>query len=1082
MLKKVLKFEFKSRFTNWMTLLFILMMIFQGLWYSKGYYDFYGGEGMFINSPGVCYQNLAGCGLLMVIIVAIITGPTLYKDIQYKSAGWMYSLPINDKQFFLSRFFAAFLINVAIGSFYLVGIMLVPYSGMVNEEFIGPTPWGQMLHGFFTLTIPNLFLLTSICFAALAIFKKPSAGYLAIFLTVISFLMMQSNSDISGYSSMNLTFDAFGFVPVSKQIAEMSVEERNTSYISFSGYLLLNKLLWFGIALVMLVIAYFRFSFKDFLNTGKKRKRKQVIAPVLASIASTIPSFNYKPKLQYTTSVFIKKLFSLSALEFKNIVRPTSFRIIVGILILMAILQNLIWNGNYYIGPQVPVTSAMTAFRISNGVFIIILLIIWSGELFFKDRVVNIWQITDALPIPVWVTQLSKLIAMIGVAFVINATFMLSGIASQIIKGGASTIDMGLFINDYLGYNWGWINHCFYIILAFFIAGFTGKRFLTHILTAGYFFVLLMGFEFGLIEDLRMGFGFTPGFEDYSEMNGYGMWRTASFWYFLMWLMLCMALVLLGILFWDRGLAKGVLKKLRFQSTQLNWLGKLSVPLFLAAFVLLQSFIFRQVNGKDNFELDAAAEASAVDYEHTYSYLADKKQPKYSQLDFQVDFYPEERKASYVAKMKLSNTSDQAIDTLYFSLAGNTSLKALRYNDQTLIPSKADDNHDMLLFALPSILDTNAVASLTLEMEKDFEGFSQGDPQASVVFNGSFAPIAEYLPSLGYDDSKALDENRQRVENELPKLTSLMAVIDDEEALQDNPYFADATAMKGTMTISTIKGQTPIGTGMPNKTWEENDRVYTTFDIKELEPLNWYLGTGEYEFLNASYKVKIYHKADHTYNVLLYASIIENATDFIEQQLGSYPYESVRFYEIPRYQDAVYAFNRGIAISELEGWIADTSGLKERAYLHQTAARGLVQHWVQSQLSVADVQGADMLRVALSEAIALLFVQDTYGEEGVELLREAKMKVYNKERFNDPNGEPPLLYADGKDYLEVNWGALVLYDWAQEIGLDTFSELVKSLQTTENSVTFEQLYRKLLSATSAERKAYWKEQVETVVK
>ncbi|MEO1589540.1 MAG: hypothetical protein AAFS00_19840, partial [Bacteroidota bacterium] len=130
MFHKIFRFELRSRFSQWMTLLFALMLIFQGIWYTKGYYDYYGGDGMYLNAAGVMYQNLAGCGLLMVIIVAVITGSTLYKDIQFKSAQWVYALPVNEKQFFLSRFLSAFLINVIIASAYMIGMVIVPYSGI----------------------------------------------------------------------------------------------------------------------------------------------------------------------------------------------------------------------------------------------------------------------------------------------------------------------------------------------------------------------------------------------------------------------------------------------------------------------------------------------------------------------------------------------------------------------------------------------------------------------------------------------------------------------------------------------------------------------------------------------------------------------------------------------------------------------------------------------------------------------------------------------------------------------------------------------------------------------------------------
>ncbi|MEM9987012.1 MAG: hypothetical protein AAF804_18115, partial [Bacteroidota bacterium] len=395
MISKILRFELRNRLKQWTTGLFMLMMLVQGVWFSKGYYDFYGGDGMLINSAGVAYQNLAGCGLLLIIVVSIITGPMLYKDIQYKTGGWLYALPIHEKGFFMGRFLAAFLTNSFIGFFYIVGILITPYSGIGEPSLFGPAPIGQMLHGFFILTVPNLFLLTSLCFFALVLFKKPAAGYLAIFLTVISFLLMQTDAETSGFTLLNRMADAFAFVPTSEQIELMSVAERNTSYLSLSGYLLANRLLYLGVALTLLGVAYRKFTFKSFLGAGnqKKRSRTTPLAPVPSSPATSKAKL-FIPQLQYDTPAFLKKLFTLSRLEFLNLVRPVSFRFIGGIMVLMAVLQNLIWNASYYIGPQFPVTSSMTNFRLTYNVFIIILLMIWAGELFFKDKVVNMWQIT----------------------------------------------------------------------------------------------------------------------------------------------------------------------------------------------------------------------------------------------------------------------------------------------------------------------------------------------------------------------------------------------------------------------------------------------------------------------------------------------------------------------------------------------------------------------------------------------------------------------------------------------------------------------------------------------------------------
>ncbi|MEM8887933.1 MAG: hypothetical protein AAGD28_08100, partial [Bacteroidota bacterium] len=368
-----------------------------------------------------------------------------------------------------------------------------------------------------------------------------------------------------------------------------------------------------------------------------------------------------------------------------------------------------------------------------------------------------------------------------------------------------------------------------------------------------------------------------------------------------------------------------------------------------------------------------------------------------------------------------------------------------------------------------------------MNMRKGFEGFSQGDPQASLVFNGSFGSIDEYVPVLGFDDAKSLRENRSRLAHDLPRLSSLLAEDSDVHAQTTDAYRADAIPSPGSMKIGTDENQLPIGSGKALKSWKEDGRSYTQFAIDSAESLNWHIGTGPYTILGEGSSAEVFHLPKHPFNCNLYRTIINKATKFHKQQLGSFPYESVRLYEIPFYQDEIYAFAQGIAISEKEGWIADTTGLKERAYLHFTIAQALAQQWVQHHLRVSDVQGAEMIKLALPGALALQFVKDELGEEAVEHLSEQMMKIYNKERFNDPIGEPPLLRADGKDYLEQNLGSLALYDWSKELGLPTFAVALKNQANSSEWTRFSDLYRNLLNLTSGEeRKSYWRTRFETV--
>ena len=103
-------------------------------------------------------------------------------------------------------------------------------------------------------------------------------------------------------------------------------------------------------------------------------------------------------------------------------------------------------------------------------------------------------------------------------------------------------------------------------------------------------------------------------------------------------------------------------------------------------------------------------------------------------------------------------------------------------------------------------------------------------------------------------------------------------------------------------------------------------------------------------------------------------------------------------------------------------------------------------------------QGADMLQLALPEALAMHYVKEELGEEAVDLIIQKKNDLYNKDRYNEPNQEPVLLNADGAEYLEENKGAIALYNTSNEIGLSKFVEKINGWsQKDGNNKTFKSL-------------------------
>ena len=1062
MIAKILRFELRARFKQPMTLLFFLMLVFQGIWYTQGNYEYYVNDATLMNGAALFYKNFAAGGILLIIVIAVITGTVLYKDIQYKSAEIFYTLPVNEKKFFLGRFFSAFLINVIIATGIFVGMALTPYAGIGSPDKFGPMPWGQMTHGFFLLTVVNLLMLTMVCFATLVFFKRMAAGYLSIFVLVMLFLVAESTSGNASNIAVYALVDPFAYVYTAQELDALPADAKNVSYLQLKPIFYLNRLIWIGGSLIFFLLAYRKFSFKQFISTASKKRKSLPVEDLQSNLREkvVVPQV----KLLFSTGEFIRKFWRLATLEFKNVVRPVNFKIILGILGLMFFLQNTMWNATYYLGPQQPLTSTMTLVRLTMGFFIMMILMIWAGELFFKDKISNIWQITDALPVPVWVTQLSKFVAMCGVALVLALLIIFCGLLAQVLSGAWSEINLLQYANEVLGYKWGWLTYMLNIALVFFIAGLTGNRFLTHILSVGYYFFNILSFELEVMEELRFGYALVPGVEDFSEMNGYGIWSIASFWYFLMWFALAVLFVLLGVHFWKRGTSLNFTRKLTFRTNQLSISGKGIALLSIVAFFFLQSFVVREVNDKGNFEPESVTILKDATYEKKYKWIESKPQPKLTGLDLSLDLFPSERKANYEAQMHLSNPSGQKIDSLYLHFDDFIHFREIKWNGNVIKIAWKDDALNQM--ALPIKMDTAETGKLSLWAEKQYTGFTQSDAQPDLAFNGLFMNTKDIIPGIGYYANRELDQNRDRDEHGLAKITSRMAPLHDSAALKQDVFAPFATWLEGTITVSTSSDQLAIAPGKLNQSWEEKGRVYFEYELEEAWPYEWYFTSAALEksaFQAGNIDTEIYYKKSHDYNLSLYQKSVKSALDFIQYELGDYPFSELRLVEIPFYQDARYTLPNAVAISEKEGWYADTTGLTERAYITFSVAAQLVSHWLYQNVQIGNVQGADMLKVALPEALALHVVHGLHGETAVDGLLEKKKNAYGKERGNEPNLEPSLIYADGADYLETNKGTIALYKLSLAMDIKSFTDTINTWIREQKGkyVHFKGLYDRL---------------------
>ncbi|MEO0573061.1 MAG: hypothetical protein AAF039_15240, partial [Bacteroidota bacterium] len=368
---------------------------------------------------------------------------------------------------------------------------------------------------------------------------------------------------------------------------------------------------------------------------------------------------------------------------------------------------------------------------------------------------------------------------------------------------------------------------------------------------------------------------------------------------------------------------------------------------------------------------------------------------------------------------------------------------------------------------------------------KQYIGFVQGNYQADLTNNGSFGSVHQFLPVIGYNSDKELLENRKRQEQGLARLDSRMANFNDSFALRQNAFTTDANLVKGSITISTEAGQTPFTGGVLRTIETVKGRTIAEYSINTPQVFNWHLGSSDYQIAkgkagNISYS--ILHKPTHTFNVDLYHEALKKGIDFMETHFGTGSVDDqLQLIEIHHWQEDRYIFINTIALSEKEGWVANTEGLQEKAYIYQTIGSGLAKLWLQKRLTAANVQGADMFILGLPEALSLQFVEEHLGEEAVGLLIKKKIDKYAKDKNNEPNSEPAPIYADGTEYMEENKGAIALNQLQEAIGKQKFNRIVLEFVNShqERPKVFMDLYQGLLAEVPISKKGDLRQLFET---
>ncbi len=1001
-----------------------------------------------LNSAYLILRYTAIISIIGLLMVTAFMNTAALRDYNNHFHEIIYSKPISKLGFLGGRFLGAVLIAMIPSLGVFLGVFLGCASPWVDPNDVGPMFNRGYWDAFWVFIVPNTLFIGAFIFAVASLSRSTIMSFMAaIGLLVLYILSNVFVNDIEN-ETFSMLADPFGIGTYSILTKYWTVEDKNTLSHGLTGMLLLNRLLWLGVSALIFAFTYFRFSFQ------KKRSKKQNIAKAPdAELKPIYQVFKALPKVTMSNSfgTHLTQLRNQVKIDFWGVIKSTAFIVIMaaGILNMFGSLQQVTEGfGN---------TSHPVTYRVINMIrgslylFLIAILVFYSGLLVWKERDNKMDEIYDALPFPGWVSYVAKFIALVGIIAIVQLLGIAMGMLAQAING-YTNFELGLYFKEML------------VMDLTYFAVLGGLSMLVHTLVnnkyIGYFvFIALVvvnvfGWSGLDVSSNMLIFGSRPT-SVYSDMNGFGPFVSGLSWFTIYWMLFTGLLGMATILYWVRGRSTGLgertqIAKQRLASSSVKWvMAGLGLVWLLTA-----GFVFYNTQHLNTYDSRDEQNAERADYEKTYKKYKDLAQPRITSIDYQLDFYPSERDFKAVANVVVQNKTEVPISEIHFTMPSDYKV-AIDIANSTL--ELADKKLEYRIYKLIQPLAVGDSLKIKVNSEYITQGFENEVQVTDIVRNGSFINNQSFMPAIGYQESIELSRKSDREEHELAPKARMPELHKTCSKSCSNTYISnDSDWINVSSTLSTSNDQIAIAPGSLVKEWEENGRKY--FQYKLNHPvLNFY------SFISADYEVKrekwgevdleVYYHKGHEYNVDKMMKSMRESLTYYSENFGPYPNNEARIIEFPRYASFAQAFPGTMPYSEEIGFIADLEDEEDIDHVFYIVAHEMAHQWWAHQVIGAAVQGCTMLSETFSQYSALMVMEKEYGREKMKRFLEYEMDRYLRGRGREDIKEMPLVKNENQQYIHYRKGSVVMYALRDYIGEENLNN---ALRNYLNEVAFQE--------------------------
>ncbi|MFO7978110.1 MAG: M1 family aminopeptidase [Bacteroidales bacterium] len=1012
-MKAILFFDLKAYARSAIPWLALALLMALGL-YGGSHFNLSVGEGVYLNAPYSIGFLSAMLTLIIIFIATIIGSQLLFSEWDHRMDLIVYATPLTKQQLLRGRFTAFFITVLFFFSGFYLGFAVGQNLRSGSEIRAGLHLWHYLWPYLLFGVLNTLFLCSFLSWVAWVSRNKMMVIISGLLLYVLYMvLLIFSNSPFMNATlpqsawaaTSSALFDPFGVCAYFHDTIHYTVDQRNQQAISFTGFLLLNRILFWLLSVGFLYMAQHQFAF----SYAKARKKKPTAMEFPAGAAQLIaitPHFNWKAMIQAILSFARTDLVYL----FKGNLVPAS-----SLLLLFFVGMEMFGDIEKSIRiPEKYATPGLLANTINANFFLLGALFItyFTNDIFWRSHSCRFAVIQNAT---CYHSQKLKGHWLSMTLLIVFFTFLLV-LEALIFQTGYGYLHFDL--QPYLGVV------VFNTLPLTLLAGIllllnAVIRHKTIALGATMLFTLLFATPLSkMITNITL-LQFLSGFQGvWSDFNGYGSYL-ASFaerWVF------GLAVV---VFFWL------ALHFTREKAKGLQWL-YLAIPAGVAVLFGF-SFMDGYDAGKEQREIK-----NAIAYEQQFTSFRHLPQPDITAVTTTIDLFPQHHSYTIRGTYVLRNSSQQAIHSVLLNFPQTHTLESavLTYRNK-----QHPINQATVVVELDTPMAVGDSAMLHFKMKYRWHTVNGHEPMNAIIANGSFMRISRYYPAIGYQVDNELQDKDLRIAYGLGKSPSIKKLEDPHVVLQD--------AITLDMTISAPASQTAIGTGTLVRSWQAKGRNYFHYRTQQPVPFRFALSSARYASKKVSHKGKtihVFYSPKHARNV---QHLIENTRitlDYCEANFGEYPFGSITFAEISSFTRGfnATAYPATIFMNEATAFHSNFTANQQYDVINELAGHEVAHFWWgTTQMNPDQREGATFLTETLAMYTEMMVFKKMHGKEKMMEKVQMYQDFYEAEKgFSE---ETPL-YRVRHDQPHIYYykGAVAMVGLSQLIGEEKVNEALRN--------------------------------------